>query len=423
MSKDNLRKSEALTSMRKSVHAILVLLLILLAACVALLNLPASVGKSVLLWPVALLALSAFVLLAAGRLVMERQLRLESGQRDLFLALNESRSEQAVLRGNVPVWSWIRRWIARNGFGHSLLVADHVRVKSLDAIRATLDHQSCLDGLPFMKEMEEFCGQPAQVYRILDKVYDYGRSRLMRRLDNAVLLVGLRCNGSAHGGCEAACYLIWKAEWLEPLSSTELPKLGTEGSKPDPEIEVMAGATYSCQYTQLTSASRPQAALSAHALLGPMVVGNVSLGAFLTFALTGVFNAFQRKRGGVDYPAMPAPGSDRTIAGAPLNQGDWVRVKTSVEIARTLDKNSKNKGLWFDRDMLKFCGQDFQVRGKVRQIVDITSLAMIPMKTPCIVLETVHFTGEFQGFGEQHDYLYWREAWLQPISAPEHPVR
>ena len=40
---------------------------------------------------------------------------------------------------------------------------------------------------------------------------------------------------------------------------------------------------------------------------------------------------------------------------------------------------------------------------------------MIPMKTACIVLEDVHYSGEFQGFGEQHDYLYWREAWLEPV--------
>jgi hypothetical protein len=93
-----------------------------------------------------------------------------------------------------------------------------------------------------------------------------------------------------------------------------------------------------------------------------------------------------------------------------------VRVQSSQQIARTLDKNSKNRGLWFDRDMLKHCGSLRRVRGRVHKIIDIQSGKMIPMKTACIVLEDVHYSGEFQGFGEQHDYLYWREAWLEPAS-------
>jgi hypothetical protein len=43
---------------------------------------------------------------------------------------------------------------------------------------------------------------------------------------------------------------------------------------------------------------------------------------------------------------------------------------------------------------------------------------MIPMKTVCVVLRDVHFSGEFQGFGEQHDLLYWREAWLARVEQP-----
>ena len=78
-----------------------------------------------------------------------------------------------------------------------------------------------------MDEMAAFCGREAVVYRVVDKIYDYGRSRLMRRLDDCVLLTGLRCDGSAHAGCEAACYLIWKSQWLEPLSEASL-KVATD---------------------------------------------------------------------------------------------------------------------------------------------------------------------------------------------------
>ena len=72
-----------------------------------------------------------------------------------------------------------------------------------------------------MEEMKAFCGRSARVYRVLDRVYDYGRSREMRRIDRSVLLVGLRCDGGAHDGCDAACYLVWKEAWLDRVAGDE----------------------------------------------------------------------------------------------------------------------------------------------------------------------------------------------------------
>ena len=182
-----------------------------------------------------------------------------------------------------------------------------------------------------------------------------------------------------------------------------------------PVKSIDAAGCMSCQYTRLTQATRAQDGGAVHGLLGPLVVGNVTGSAFLTAVLTRSYNTVQARRGGTAYPSKPTPGDDKTIRGEALARGDWVRVKTPVEIARAMDKNSKNRGLWFDADMLKYCGQAYQVRGRVEKIIDVGSGKIIPMKTPCIVLEDVHYSGEFQGFGEQHDYLYWREAWLDPI--------
>ena len=142
---------------------------------------PALVTLGLLL----LLAALALVLLAgAGLLTQHRQRRIERGHSDLFMARNVNRSEDAVRDGKVPHWSMLRRWMARRIFGHGLLVGDTVRVKSLAAIRATLDTDACLDGLTFMDEMATHCGKTLRVYRVVDKIYDYGRSRLMRRLDD-----------------------------------------------------------------------------------------------------------------------------------------------------------------------------------------------------------------------------------------------
>jgi hypothetical protein len=35
-----------------------------------------------------------------------------------------------------------------------------------------------------------------------------------------------------------------------------------------------------------------------------------------------------------------------------LQPGEWVRVKSKEEILKTLDKHDRNRGLWFDREML-----------------------------------------------------------------------
>ncbi len=382
-----------------------------LAAGAAGRALPIAVGALALM-----AALLLGFLAAAGATTQARQMRLGSGDEDDFLAANRSRSEGAALAGRVGPWSPLRRRVARRCFGHRLLVGDRVRVKSLQAIRATLDADGCLDGLPFMDEMAAHCGATYRVYRVLAKIYDYGRTRRMRRLDDCVLLVGLRCDGSAHGGCEASCYLIWKVQWLEEDGSDDWAAPTSAAGALRTAIE--PAATYRCQYTQLGAASQPMRPLAVHGLFGPLVTGNVNAAAFRIALLTRIFNAMQSRRGGPSYPARPSSIYDKGLAGPTLQPGDWVRIKTPDELSRVLDANSKHRGLWFDRDMLKHAGRRYRVRGRIERIIDVKSGEMIAMKTPCIVLEGVHYSGEFQGFGEQHDFLYWREVWLKPAAPP-----
>lgn len=406
----------AIPSMRKSTRTLAGAAAVLAVLGMGALWLGSGAVAILVAFVAGLTALAAGWLARAGAMTQERQRRIESGEPDLFLALNQRRSEAAVAGGEVPAWSAWRRGVAHRFFGHSLMVGDCVQVKSRAAILATLDAKGCLDGLPFMDEMAPFCGQSLRVYRVVDKIYDYGRSRLMRRLDDCVLLVGLRCDGGAHAGCEAACYLIWKSAWLDAPGARAESLTGSPTS-PAPGAD---SDNLSCQYTQLTHSSRVSAgSVDVHGVLGPLAVGNVTASAFSLALMTRAFNAFQSWRGGAAYPAKPAPSDDKTIRGEPLARGDWVRVKTPVEIARAMDKNSKNRGLWFDRDMLKHCGQTYRVRGRVEKIIDVGSGKIIPMKTACIVLEDLHYSGEFQGFGEQHDFLYWREAWLQPVTPTE----
>ncbi len=369
-----------------------------------------------------LAALLAAALALSGVLTLQRQRRVDTGLPDLFLVRNAARCEDAVRGGRIPAWSAARRWLAHKAFGHAWMVGDVVQVKPLAAIRATLDPQGRLAGLPFMDEMAPFCGRSFRVYRVLDKIYDYGRSRQMRRLDDCVMLVDLRCDGSTHDRCEAECYLIWRGAWLErdaavrPSVAGHTAPSGSGSASDEPATDTFSGL--SCQYTELTRASRPMRPLELHGLLGPLVVGNVTFAAFLTALATRSFNAVQQRRGGTTYPSMPTASDDKTIRGAALTAGDWVRIKPAAELSRAMDRNSKNRGLWFDRDMLKHAGQSYRVRGRVDRLIDVASGKMITVKTPCITLDGLHASGEFQGFGEQHDFLYWREAWLERLDAP-----
>ncbi|MGH8948107.1 MAG: hypothetical protein ACRDXF_04535, partial [Acidimicrobiia bacterium] len=74
-----------------------------------------------------------------------------------------------------------------------------VQIKSAPEILATLDADGKLDGLPFMPEMLEYCGQTVTVYKRADRTCDAILSDGQRRMQDAVFLTDLRCNGGAHG--------------------------------------------------------------------------------------------------------------------------------------------------------------------------------------------------------------------------------
>ena len=186
-------RTEVYGSMKKSLSAL---------AAASLLAALFGIG---LLWvggPVVVLAVALFATALAlgftawgGRVAMWRQRRIDAGQIDLLQQLNASRDETAVAAGAVAPTGALRRWIASRWLGRRLLVGDSVRIKPYEQIQATLDASGKLEGLPFMEEMKAFCGRPARVYRVLDRLYDYGRSREMRQVERCVLLVGLRCDG------------------------------------------------------------------------------------------------------------------------------------------------------------------------------------------------------------------------------------
>jgi len=147
-----------------------------------------------------------------------------------------------------------------------LRAGDWVQVRSADEIVATLEADGALDGLLFMPEMLQYCGRRYRVYKSAHKTCDTVHSYTNRLMNDAVHLEGLRCDGSAHDGCQAACLIYWKQAWLRPVDgSHEHGKMRVRSLVPE-ETERLYKATkalistdteirYRCQATDLLKAT------------------------------------------------------------------------------------------------------------------------------------------------------------------------
>lgn len=352
---------------------------------------------------------------ASGAVVLHRLGRVERGETDLFLQSNEPRLETSLERPGGFRAGPLRRLVARTMLGHDYLVGDEVDIKSLEEIQATLDENGCLGGMPFMPEMVPFCGRRGRVFRSVDKIYDYGRTRLMRRLSGCVLVSGLRCTGEPHGGCQARCYVIWRTEWLRRPGEAR-GQVGMRSVAP-PRVPGAAhdgtpSERYFCQYTELHASSMPMGEWGVGKELRPLVAGNVTLKTWIVGLATRLFNRVQSLRGGAGFPARPRLKGLLPIEPAPLAPGDRVVVRSINEIEGTLNDKGKHRGLWFDPDQIKHCGKSRTVIARVDQIIDDAYGQMLTMKTPCILLEGVDYSGETLSFSAQHDLYFWREHWL-----------
>jgi hypothetical protein len=380
----------------------------------------AGLAGGALAWVGALLGIAAPIcgLVAAGGWLAVRRDLAEAQGEDLFVRFNRGRYEPALASAHAVLrFPALRRLLTRQPY----VVGDWVRVRPLAQIRATLDADGALEGMPFMAEMERYAGQVARVFRVVDRLYDYGGNKRLRwTRGSAVLLRRLRCDGSAHGGCQAACYLMWKPQWLEPASGPEtVAQPGDAAADANAAARASDDARYVCQYTQVVASSTPMRSWDPRADLVPLLVGNVAPRAFVVALLTRWFNRVQLRRGGTRYPYRPEGHAGATrVETLGLAPGDRVRVRDKASIAATLNERGMNRGLWFDPDMIKHCGRSYEVEARVERIIDDRDGKMVTMKTPCIMLKGVYTSGEIHRFWAQHDCSFWREAWLLPETDP-----
>ncbi len=146
-------------------------------------------------------------------------------------------------------------------------VGDWVEVRGIEEILSTLDADGCLNGMPFMPEMAQFCGRRFQVHKSAHKGCDTVRPVRSRWFDDAVHLP-TRCDGEAHDGCQAGCLLYWKTAWLKPVDGPgdrqrpamaapqEVP-IDLSGLRETTIARREAGVpVFRCQATQLPHSSR-----------------------------------------------------------------------------------------------------------------------------------------------------------------------
>ena len=377
-----------------------------------------------LLLPLGLLtgavAAAGLTLAFAGSIVLYRCHRDARGEPDLFLKLNASRAPRAIERAASPNRSRLRRWLARRTLGHDLVVGDVVAVKSWPEIQLTLDASGRLDGLPFMPEMRDLCGRRFRVFRGMHRLFDHRKTRGMRYMPGAVLLLGAVCDGGCHGGCSAACHMIWKSAWLERLEPDDdiRPRASTGALAPVTELvqlSTKADGRYTCQLTELHASSQRLAPFDVVDRLRPLIAGNVTVSAFIVGWLTHFFVTFQYRRGAVPYPCLGAvKPENRPADPGSFKPGDQVVVRSPSAIWSTLNDALMHRGMWFEPDMMKFCNQPCVVQSEVRDLIDIVSGEMLTMKTPAYILRDVHFSGERQLFNAQWEPLFWRSVWLEP---------
>lgn len=339
-----------------------------------------------------------------------------------------------------------------------LKVGELVEVRSKEEILATLDGDACLNGLPFMPEMLRYCGRRFRVYKRAHKTCDTVFPSRSRRMANAVHLE-TRCNGDAHGGCQAGCLIFWKEAWLKrvdtnpnrsvrhPLThDSELEQFrnpngctleelwrGTQSSNVHEKEPI-----YVCQATRLPYATTDLQWWDIRQYIEDYRSGNVGILTMLKGLIYSSLFHLSNLRGlgwrmrrfydkthslwrGIPWPKgrgaipMGEPTPTQTLN---LLPGELVRVKPCEEILRTVNTKNKNRGLLFDKEMVPYCGGEYRVHKRVSKIIDEKTGKMQEMKTPGIVLDSVVCQALYSNcrlFCPRSIYSFWREIWLERL--------
>jgi len=321
-------------------------------------------------------------------------------------------------------------------------VAELVEVRSAVEILATLDAEGSVQAMPLMPEMLQYCGRQFRVMKSAHKSCDTISTYRNRSLPDSYHLEGLRCDGRAHGDCDAACLLVWKSAWLKrvsepgptgdrPASPAAEPLLAGQAgecdlaaldrlTQPQPGVSEAGRTLYRCQATEMFRATSPIAPWDLRPFVRDLSSGNVGLWCFVKFSLLAISNKVRSvywKLG--RYPMIKGTAGTSTPSQTlNLTPAELVEVRSKQEIMGTLNPQGRNRGLFFDVEMLRFCGQRLRVRSRVERFVNDRNGEMIRLPNPCVILEGAACGGCISRgrlFCPRAIYPFWRDAWLKRV--------
>ena len=103
---------------------------------------------------------------------------------------------------------------------------------------------------------------------------------------------------------------------------------------------------------------------------------------------------------------------------ATLEAGDWVEVKSAEEIRRTLDGGAQLEGMPFMPEMLRFCGQRFQVSKRAHKTCDTVDYIGGRRMLNALHLEGLRCSGDAHGGCNALCLIFWKEPWLRKVEGP-----
>lgn len=328
--------------------------------------------------------------------------------------------------GGMSRWSSLAAGRARH-----LRKSDVVELRTPAEILATLDDSGSLDGVLFMPEMLRYLGGRFTVAARVERACDTIASSGARRMPDTVLLDDLRCDGAGHDSCQAGCRLYWKEAWLRPVSA-DAPRRADPSENGQVALELLARRntravraeddgeveTYRCQATEFRRATERIGWWDPRSWMHEIACRNVGPVRFLRVTVRAVVEEILRRLGLFSGLPFKEHGGAVTTAQLDLKPGDLVQVRSKDEVAETLDANGKTRGLWFDREMLPYCGETHTVKQRVERLIDDRTGRMIELASDCYILDGVVCRGDVsygRWFCPRAIYPYWRGCWLRRL--------
>lgn len=292
-----------------------------------------------------------------------------------------------------------------------------VEVRSPREILATLDSEGNLESLPFMPEMAKYCGRRFRVYRRAEKVF-LDHYYYVARMQRAVFLEGVRCDGAAHAGCQMGCRVFWKEAWLKPLGPFDEAGDDSNGRSPDEvQLPTTKDGRFCCQATELVTATTRLPWWRPSQYVRDIRARGLSTGQMTHVLLLLAYNKLRWICGREEVGAVRGQQTKTTNEPLNLQPGELVQVKSVDEIKATLDSLGRNRGLGLPPGMADYCGGTYRVAGRAEKIITEWS-GQLRRISNTVILEGVTCDGMARRCCPRDCCHLWRESWLKRISGP-----